>query len=319
MVKSSIRGSRERRSVYGYGRAVALAAVAGVLALVLGGCSITQKRDEARLIVDAEKNLVRNGTALMAATEQETVLAVPSGSSGQAGFGPTLRPGQSEPARTETIVTNFPLQEALVTATANGSKTPSVAFEYFHDGTIYQRLPNAGSESRPYLQLDFGSLYDSRKANAGVGYGDDLLDPLWVVELLRGPLTGSVRRVGSGLINGVFTTEYSANFDWTKSLGGTTDAHTRAVEAALTLLGVPGSAVKGAVWIDRQGSVRQMVVTIRESKGRHREVAWKYTIHIVTIGRAVNLVLPNTDQVARVDAVAPIADAASAASGGGAL
>ena len=294
--------------------AVAGLAVAAV-ALAGSGCSITEKRNEARLITRAHQKLVQSGTALMSVTMQEKAIELEQGVASQS-TAVALRAGQTGPAKNETVVTNFPLRQALVIAPTRMSAKGTPA-QYFSDGVIYQRLPNVAASSHPWLQLDYGRLYDNRKSQAGVGYGHALLNPLWVVDLLKGTLTGSVKRVGPARVGGVATMEYAANFAWDKSLKGSGDQHIRAVLAATTLLGVPtGNVVKGNVWLDATGNVRQMWVSIRENKGRHNVVAWHYTITFAAIGQAVTIALPKPTEVARVDSLGPVVDAEAAASGG---
>jgi hypothetical protein len=295
--------------------AVGIAALLAV-SLVLGGCSITEKRDQARLIKSAHTTLLSSGTALLSVTVQERVIAVPGGVVGENTPG-SLRAGQSGPPVTQTVVTNFPMKQALVIASSLGAQTSTSASRYFHDGVIYQRLRNPAASSRPWLQLDIGTLYDSRRRFAGVGYGHDLLSPLWIVDLLRGALTGSIERVGTAQVADVATTEYKVNFAWDKSLKGAPDDHVRAVETALTLLAVPPKVMKGRVWLDAEGVVRQMQVEIRQSKGRHQTVSWQHTVRFAAIGQPVTIVLPKAAQVARVDSLGPIANAATGASAGG--
>ena len=295
------------------GRALAAGVALTAVALAGSGCSITEKRNEARLITTAQKKLVQSGTALLSVTVQEKVIDVEPGSATQASTASPLRPGQTGPARNETVVTNFPMREALVIP-STGATAKGTPARYFSDGIIYQRLPNVAASSHPWLQLDYGRLYDNRKSQAGVGYGHALLNPLWIVDLLKGTLTGSIKRVGPAQVGGVATTEFAANFAWDKSLKGSSDQHTRAVAAAMTLLGVPTNVVKGNVWLDATGNVRQMWVSIREHKGRHDVVAWHYTIRFAAIGHAVTIALPKTTEIARVDSIGPVVTAESAAS-----
>ena len=297
-----------RRRRRGFAAGVALVGVA----LAGSGCSITEKRNQSRLITNAHQRLVDSGTSLLSVTVQEKAIAIDAGFAAQSSSQP-LRAGQLAPARNETVVTNFPKREALVIPAAKGAAKASPA-QYFNDGVIYQRLPNVAASSHPWLQLDYGQLYDKRKSQAGLGYGHALLNPLWVVDLLKGTLTGSVKRLGPARTGGVATIEYAANFAWDKSLKGTGDQHTRAVEAALTLLGVPSSVVKGNVWLDAAGNVRQLWVSIREHKGRHQVVAWHYTINFAAIGQAVAIALPKQTEVARVDTLGSVLDAETAAS-----
>jgi hypothetical protein len=209
------------------------------------------------------------------------------------------------------VVTNFAKRQALVVP-AGAPRGKSTAAQYFDDGIVYQRLPGATTSSHPWLQFDYARAYDRRKRDAGVGYGHALLNPLWVVDLLRGTLTGSIKRVGPAQIGETATTEYAANFAWDKALKNSGDEHIRTVQTALTLLGVPDKVVKGGVWLDAAGNVRQLKVVIREQRGRHNIVAWQYTIMFAAIGQEVSIALPKQTEVARVDSLGPVADAESA-------
>ena len=286
-------------------------AVACIGALVLSGCSITAKRDAARHIAAAQKKLIQSGTALLSVTVQ---LALPHGFAARTSTG-TLRPGPIGPPRTETVVTNFTTHRALVIPATGSTAKAGGPSQLFDDGIIYQRVTNGPATSHPWLELDYLPLYDNRKSHPGLGFGYNLLSPLWIVDLLKGALTGSIKRVGSAQVDGITTTEFAANFAWDKSLKHTSDNHTRSVQAALTLLGVPSSVVKGRVWLDNTGSIRQMQAAVREKKGRHTALEWQYTIRFASVGQAVAIPLPKTDEVARVTTLGQILAAQSAGTG----
>lgn len=294
-------------------RRVGVAAIAAVLvaATVLSGCSITAKRDAARQIAAAQKELVHSGTALLSVSVQ---LILPRGYKVATSTGP-LRPGPIGPPRTERVVTNFTAHQAVVIPATGTSAKAGGPSQFFDDGIIYQRLLNVSTTSHPWLMLDYLPLYDHRKRDKAHGFGYNLLSPLWIVDLLKGTLTGSIKRVGTAQIDGAATTEFAANFAWDKSLKRTSDRHTRSVQAALTLLGVPDSVVKGRVWLDRAGAIRQMQAVVRENKGRHAALDWEYTIHFTSVGQAVAIPLPKTDQVARVNTLGQILSAQSPGSG----
>jgi hypothetical protein len=275
-----------------------------LVAVALSGCSITAKRDAARGVAAAQKKLYNSGTALLSVTVQ---LELPHGFSARSGTR-QVKAGPLGPPRTETVVLNFPQRQALVIAPAGTTPKPGPV-QYYDDGVIYQRLANAGASFRPWLRLDYRRLYDNRKSQESIGFGYDLLNPLWITDLLKGTLTGSINTLGTAQVAGVTTREYKANFAWDKSLKGTSDDHKRAVQAALTLLGIPDKVVQGHFWLDSTGAIRQMEALVRENKGRHAAVNWRYTIHLTSIGQPVPSVLPKASEVARVDALPQIISA----------
>ena len=295
---------RQSFSRAGGHRRTTRAAVLLLVVAVLSGCSITAKRDAARAVAAAQKELYNSGTALLSITVQPEL---PHGYSAQSGAR-GLKAGPLGPPRTKTVVLNFPEGQALVIAPTGTSPKPGPV-QYYDDGVIYQRLANAAASSRPWLRLDYRRLYDNRKSQKGIGFGSDLLSPLWITDLLKGTLTGSIHRVGTVQVAGAPATEYKANFAWDKCLKGTSDSHKRAVEAAMTLLGIPDKVVHGRIWLNSTGAIRQMEALVRENKGRHQAVNWRYTIHLTSIGQPVPIVLPKASEVARVDALPQIISA----------
>jgi hypothetical protein len=268
---------------------------------MLCGCSLTAKRDAARAITAAQKKLVSSSTALLSVTVQ---LELPRGCEVKSG----PHAGPVGPARSQRVVLNFAKQRALVIAAAGSAAQPGPV-QYFDGGVIYQRLSNDAGSSHPWLALDYGRLYDKRKSQVSIGYGHDLLSPLWIVDLLKGALTGSIKQVGTAKVAGAAATEYTANFAWDKSLRNASDDHTRDVQAALTLLGIPNKVVKGRVWLDRSGGLRQMEAVIRQNNGRHQALDWRYTMQFAAIGQPVPIELPKTSEVARVDSFGQITGA----------
>src|SRR4051794_17827181 len=133
----------------------------------------------------------------------------------------------------------------------------------FDDAVFYQYNANAG-QARPYTAVNIGRLYDQRQQHKGDAAGNSILNPAYMFELLPGVLTGSIKTLGPDTVGDVATTHFQANFDATRALAHAPKDRQHAVAAALALMNVDNSAIKGEVWLDAAGQPRKVLMHLRE-------------------------------------------------------
>jgi hypothetical protein len=180
------------------------------------------------------------------------------------------------------------------TADAEGVQMMSGPILYVHR--------QAATEGRKWLKLDFSELYDDRESLQGSAFGTNAILPLFLVDLLHGALTGSVRQLGSDTIDGVATTHYRANFAFDKAFDSAPDSLREGVTAALAVMGTAyDSIAKGEVWLDAEGLPRRMLATVRASKGRNQVIELSFRLDLSDFGAATAVHLPKNGEIERVD------------------
>ena len=178
---------------------------------------------------------------------------------------------------------------------------------------LYQRRLGAAAKSdgRPWVKLDLRDLYDDRENLQSSAYGINALGPLVLIDLLRGALTGSVRRVGSADLDGVETTHYRANFAFDKAFDDAPDDLREGVEAALAVMGSAYDGIaKGEVWLDADGLPRRVLANVRASRGRQQEIELQFTLELSDFGAATTVHLPLNKDIERVNSVSELTSAA---------
>jgi hypothetical protein len=177
---------------------------------------------------------------------------------------------------------------------------------------LYVRRPGAATaDGRSWAKLDLRDLYDDREALDNSAYGANALGPLVLVDLLRGALTGSVRRLGDAEVDGVPTTHYRANFAFDKAFDDAPDDLREGVEAALSVMGSAYDGIsKGEVWLDGNGLPRRFMVTVRESRGRNEVIDLRFKLDLFDFGAATSVHLPKNNDIERVRSVSELTAAA---------
>ena len=151
-----------------------------------------------------------------------------------------------------------------ISALPGGSSSIKMIFLY---PVIYMNMPFLAGKvpgGKTWVKLDIG------KAAAAAGIDSSQLgsldqeDPTKFLEYLRAS-SGAVVSLGSETVNGVPTTHYSATLQMSRILDRLPGDQQAAARAALEKLGAAGSAAGGIpveVWVDAQGRVRRMQMSL---------------------------------------------------------
>jgi hypothetical protein len=188
--------------------------------------------------------------------------------------------------------------------------------------TIYLKLPSAltggQQHGKPWMKIDLGKAASA----AGMSGLSSLIDnptstdPSQFLRYLRAT-SGSVKKVGSGSVDGFQTTEYRATIDLDRVPNAEPAASRAAVRQTITELEQAGHihSLPITVWIDGQNLVRRMAFSLNESVSGE-SLAVKMRIDIPQYGPQPPPQLPPASQVTDVTGEVGAGSSAAAASTG---
>jgi len=162
---------------------------------------------------------------------------------------------------------------------------------------------------RAWSRLDFSKLKRKDKNSLGTINLANPINPTYLMRLLAGTLSGSVRKVGPEVLNGATTVHYRMNVDPSKAFSRVNDRERQAVAKAFSSNNIKGPVFKDAeVWIGRDGLPRRLILnlrqkfTIRASRDIAADVVFPitYTIELSDFGTPLQIATPSSDNVARV-------------------
>lgn len=296
------------------------------LALVLGSCGLGDRQQQADTIIDSSKAAFAAGTALGTLTTSMQFVRLPEGAGsflGNAGGPPARSDGaaadgavagssdtpdprqqlaqaqQQQMERAFTVVVALDLKRDQA-AVALASK-PDKAFAIYDGLRSYGRRWSAGPrDARPWVRVDGADINESDEIDPtedAPAFFAFALNPVLLVDLIAGPLAGSVRRVGTETLEGVETTHYKANFDIDKVMRKTRRSRfpedtRKAYADVLEVLAVSGKIHKGEVWVDAQGRPRQFTIRLKEEPIKHFVIEHTITLRLATFGEKAELVIP---------------------------
>lgn len=145
-----------------------------------------------------------------------------------------------------------------------GAQAGMGKMEMIMDGTtVYMKMPNAAKMGIPTNWVKM----DAEQMNGGQGLGQlsglNNNDPSQTMEMLRG-VSDDVEEVGTEDIRGTSTTHYEATLDLEKALADAPAETKKAMKQQLETMGTPTLPVD--VWVDEEGLLRRMEVTVDLSK-----------------------------------------------------
>jgi hypothetical protein len=298
-------------------RSLSIAIAIGVAAS-LASCGFSTRKHEAALLVHAAKRLeaVKTGKGTLAVS-----VKTPKATEGLAGL--PIPAGLSVPA----VALQLAFADRAATSgsaqTAGGALPEAV----FQGPVVFMKRPQSAADSesqfgfRAWSRLDFSTLKRKDKNSLGTVNLANPINPTYLVRLLAGTLSGSVRKVGPDVLNGVTTTHYRMNVDPSKAFSRMRDKERQAVAKAFSSNNIKGSVFKDAeVWIDRDGLPRRLIVnlrqkfTIRVSRDIATDVVFpiSYTIELSDFGAPLQIAAPSADTVARVGTLNALLESAQA-------
>lgn len=296
-----------------------------VLAL-LAGCSLGDKQRQADAIVNAAKAAFAAGTATGTLSTSMRFVRLPDGAAGFLGAAgaaattttvkgskaaapsPLQQLAQAQQQQMErTFDVSVTLDLARVQAAVSLPRHDQPFAIY--DGLVsYGRRWSAGPrDARPWVHVDGFDINKSDKIDPtqdAPTFFAFAINPVLLVDLIAGPLSGSVKNLGTETIGAVQTTHYRANFDLEKVLKHTRrhdfpEKKRKAVEDVLKVLAVSGNIHPGEVWLDADGRPRQFTLRLKEEPIRHFVIEHTITLRLDDFGAPSTLVLPTARE--RID------------------
>lgn len=170
----------------------------------------------------------------------------------------------------------------------------------FHDTNLFVRRQNArATERRTWAKLDLAEVVenerplDTREMTPGqvLSSAASTINPVYVLELVRGALAGSIEVRGNETAGGVESTRYDANVSFDKALTELEfDDEEREVRLRLfRLLGARKDVVPASVWVDAEGRLRRVRVELDQQISRRRTNKLLVTVDITSFGSGVAL------------------------------
>ena len=282
------------------------AAAAVATAVLLGaGCAAMAKRDAADLLRAAPELVLGKRSAVGTLRSTVAVKQVRLGAA----------PPQVRPAVTDAVRLDLTRKRASVDGPVAGGGT--LPLTQFSEDIVYQRrLGQAGegtTQGRAWVKLSFQSLYDRRDGVRGTGLGyAGAWNPTYMVDVLRGTLTGSVERRGDEDVAGTATTRYDVRFGLDKAYEDVPERRRQGLEAYFAISAVSLTrTAEGRVWMAADGLPRRIEVTLSQRGDVDERFDVTYVLELHSYGDAVDIHLPKRKEIATVDGMGPVLAATS--------
>jgi hypothetical protein len=185
------------------------------------------------------------------------------------------------------------------------------ATQVFADTNLFQaKLPEPGTKpataNRSWLKLQLRGLYGDRKRVARTSVGSNLVNPAYMLDLLRGALTGSVEKVGVEPVRATRATHFKLNISPEKAFENAPKARQEVMIACLSMMGVTSDIVSSDVWLDDDGLPVRIKVRLKQVIDRRDVIQLNVTLDLFDFGTPVDIALPKDDDTAEVDSVAAL-------------
>lgn len=277
------------------------AGVAAVAAAALAGCASAGSGTAA-----AKPTAAASATPLAAVKLAAKTTSGASSFTGTISVQATAKNGASsdnnvtvKATMAERVRPSIEAEVQIGTLSAGGSSMPGEMTEVITPSDFYMKwavLTQELHQSKPWLVLPVSALSKSSGINFSELFSSATnSSPLNESQMLAG--ASSVRKVGTGTINGVPVTEYTGTLSLAKSMQYLTGSAKSAMEKEIAAGGL--STASFSVWIDGQQVMRKMTVT--ESGTEVTEVT---TVTVASINQPVNIAIPAASQTSPMPAAA---------------
>jgi hypothetical protein len=192
--------------------------------------------------------------------------------------------------------------------------------------TIYARRAGqtaSNKTQRPWVRLDLKGIDPDDIDNSSIELVDAIGrlqesagfdNPLFLLTLLRGALSGSVEAVGHETIGGVSTTHFRFNVDREKAVRDEDEDVQDAYETVFKSIFATRTVFPAEVWLDAQGLPRRYSLTLKANLRRHSIADLVLTVELVDVGQPVDVALPAKSETVKVENLGGLAQAVT---GGG--
>jgi hypothetical protein len=236
----------------------------------------------------------------------------------QAAFSPAPNPIDVDFARMRAAATPAP-QAAVAPASAGNVAATEATARFlaanvgavWNHGMVYVERPAANAandiDQRPWVQLDFRLVSKRAESELQQVPAVNIVNPTYLVSLLGGTLSGSVKKLGVEQVAGVPTVKYEMNIDRDKASRALEDKDRQSLENTFASNHFTGTIYKRAqVWIDTNGLPRKIVLPVKQSitlNGVRSTFDVKVTIEFTEFGAPVQITVPGPNDTARVSSL----------------
>lgn len=310
----------ERRGARGARHGLRGLALATALAVALSGCgSIRERKEQADRIIDSVDRAVAAGSAQMSVTvKADLKLEGAQRLAAGGGAGDAEIPAMNFAAQAD-------LARDRVAYLDLGDGTSPEAIRIYAGTTLFLRRLDAETDTqRPWVRLDLTSVDPDEIDNGDIETADALRrvqetqgfdNPLFLLKLLRGTLSGSVKKVGEEDVRGARTTRYKFNIDREKAVRDEDEDVQDAYEALFKSMFATRTVFPGEVWLDDKGLPRRYSVVLKSSVRRRALVDFRLTVEMFEVGQPVRIVLPGKRETSRVEGLGGLAQAITGGAG----
>ena len=284
----------------------------GLVALALPACGLGDKQHRADAIIDSTKAAFAQHSALGTISVSMKFLRIPDGAGavlGNAGGGGSSASGaQAQQQIEQTFKTVVALDLDHDQGRGAVPSHPTAPFAIYDDLVSFGRRWSASPrDARPWVRVDSNDLTNGEKLDPIQDiptFATFALNPVLLVDLIAGPLAGSVKTLGTEKVGDVATTHYQANFDFDKVMRNTRrsrfpEDRRKAIEDVLDVLAVSGKVHEGDVWIDAKGLPRQFTLRLKEEPIKHFEIEHTITLDLSSFGEDATQTIPTARE--RID------------------
>ena len=287
-------------------RLVRLLAVATAGALVLGGCAgIKERKERADRVIDSVDKAIAAQSAQMTVSQTVEVKLDRADRLAAGGM-------PADAASTETAFTaHADLARGRVAYLVAGPGGAAEPFRMYSGTTVYARRVGAQATTnpRPWVRLDLTRIdpddidneVEVAEAVRRLAQIQAIENPLFLLRLLRGTLSGSVEEVGREQVGGVPTTRYRLNIDREKAVKDDAEDVQDAFETVFKSVFATRTVLPGEVWLDDDGLPRRYTVTLKSNVRRRALADFRLTVELLAIGEPVQIALPDASETAEVE------------------
>jgi hypothetical protein len=293
------------------------------VAALLAGCGLGDRQHDADAIIDAADAAFAEGSAAGSLATSMRFVRVPDGADQiLGGLGPQAAGGEGESDDANPMAQLQQAQQAAM----EREFTVKVALDLDHDRAavalpnkpdafaIYSGLVSYGHrwsagprDARPWVRVDGTDINEGDEIDPiedAPAFFAFAINPVLLLDLMAGPLAGSVEDLGTDEVQGVTTTHYAANFDIAKALEHTRrkrfpEDRREAFRDVLDVLAVAGDIHPGEVWLDAEGRPRRFVLNLKEEPIRHFVIEHRITLELGGFGDSGAVAVPSARE--RVD------------------
>lgn len=183
--------------------------------------------------------------------------------------------------------------------------------EVWNRGTFYLHRPDgktdADVDQRPWFQLDFHKLSRAQQSELQEVPLLNVVNPAYLVQLLGGTLSGSVKKLNIEQVAGVPTVKYEMNIDRDKAARRLSDKDRESLANVFGSNHLTGTIYRHAeVWIDESGVPRKMILPLKQTITQNKLTTIfdvSVTIELTKLGGPADITVPSVDNTTEVDSL----------------